>query len=54
MSITAPIEALIVITLPYFIAVAATIIYTNKETRKSKSNYNVNNSKGIISYNNND
>lgn len=35
MSITAPIEALIVITLPYFIAVAATIIYTNKETRKA-------------------
>ena len=52
MSITVSIEALIVITLPYFIAVAATIIYTNKETRKS--NYDDNNSKGIVSYNNND
>ena len=54
MVITAPIEALIVITLPYFIAAIATIIYTNNKIRKSKSNYEDNNSKGIVSYNNND
>ena len=35
MAITAPGIALVLFTVPYFVAVIATIVYTNKKIRKS-------------------
>ncbi|MGB7639352.1 MAG: hypothetical protein WBL88_17450 [Nitrososphaeraceae archaeon] len=49
-----PVAVAIFIMLPYFVATIATIIYTNRKTRKSNYNDNDNNSKDIIVDNNDD
>ena len=49
-----PVAVAIFIMLSYFVATIATIIYTNRKTRKSNYNDNDNNSNDIIVDNNND
>jgi hypothetical protein len=49
-----PVAVAIFIMLPYFVATIATIIYTNRKTRKSNYNENDNYSKDTIVDNNND
>jgi hypothetical protein len=46
------VEVTILIMLPYFIAVIATIVYTNKETRKSEVGSEDSNKKKIAGNNN--
>jgi hypothetical protein len=52
--IEVPVAVAIFIMLPYFIPTIATIIYTNRKTRKSNYNDNDDNSKAIIGNNDND